>query len=110
MTCNSRPLTIPKPFPLEATPLRRFLPCALLRPRVGVKASPRAIPQGRGAKRSGLDAGGGAWHHPKAPQIAPTADDGPVTFNGRRLDSPVAVKEWLADLALRRAAVAVGNQ
>jgi hypothetical protein len=35
----------------------------------------------------------------------PTADDVPVTFDGRRLDSPEAVKAWLADLAARRAAV-----
>lgn len=34
----------------------------------------------------------------------PTADDVPVTFDGRRLDSPEAVKAWLADLAARRAA------
>jgi hypothetical protein len=34
----------------------------------------------------------------------PTADDVPVTFDGRRLESPEAVKAWLADLAARRAA------
>jgi hypothetical protein len=34
----------------------------------------------------------------------PTADDVPVAFDGRRLDSPEAVKAWLADLAARRAA------
>jgi hypothetical protein len=34
----------------------------------------------------------------------PTTDDVPVTFDGRRLDSPEAVKAWLADLAARRAA------
>ncbi len=34
----------------------------------------------------------------------PTADDVPVTFDGRRLDSPEAVKAWLADLAARRTA------
>ena len=33
----------------------------------------------------------------------PTADDVPVTVDGRRLDSPEAVKAWLADLAARRA-------
>jgi hypothetical protein len=33
-----------------------------------------------------------------------TTDDVPVTFDGRRLDSPEAVKAWLADLATRRAA------
>jgi hypothetical protein len=33
----------------------------------------------------------------------PTPDDVPMTFDGRRLDSPVAVKAWLADLAARRA-------
>lgn len=35
----------------------------------------------------------------------PTTDDVPVTFDGRRLDSPAMVKAWLADLAARRAAV-----
>ena len=34
----------------------------------------------------------------------PTNDDVPITFDGRRLDSPEAVQEWLADLAARRAA------
>jgi hypothetical protein len=34
----------------------------------------------------------------------PTVDDVPVTFDGRRLDSPDAVMAWLADLAARRAA------
>ena len=34
----------------------------------------------------------------------PTTDDVPITFDGRRLDSPEAVQEWLADLAARRAA------
>ncbi len=34
----------------------------------------------------------------------PTSDDVPITCDGRRLDSPDAVKEWLADLAARRAA------
>ena len=34
----------------------------------------------------------------------PTIDDVPVTFDGRRLDSPEVVKAWLADLAARRAA------
>lgn len=34
----------------------------------------------------------------------PTDDDVPVTFDGRRLDSPEAVRAWLADLAARRAA------
>jgi hypothetical protein len=34
----------------------------------------------------------------------PTADDVPITFDGRRLDSPEAIREWLADLAARRAA------
>lgn len=34
----------------------------------------------------------------------PTTDDVPVTFDGRRLDSPEVVKAWLADLATRRAA------
>lgn len=33
----------------------------------------------------------------------PTADDVPVTFDGRRLDSPESVGAWLADLAARRA-------
>ena len=33
----------------------------------------------------------------------PTADDVPVTFDGRRLDSPESVTAWLADLAVRRA-------
>lgn len=33
----------------------------------------------------------------------PTPDDVPMTFDGRRLDSPEAVKAWLADLAARRA-------
>lgn len=33
----------------------------------------------------------------------PTADDVPMTFDGRRLDSPEAIKAWLADLASRRA-------
>lgn len=40
----------------------------------------------------------------------PTADDVPITFDGRRLDSPEAVKAWLADLAERRAAASTdGN-
>ena len=34
----------------------------------------------------------------------PTADDVSVTSDGRRLDSPEAVKEWLEDLAARRGA------
>ena len=34
----------------------------------------------------------------------PTADDVSVTSDGRRLDSPEAVKAWLADLAARRGA------
>jgi hypothetical protein len=34
----------------------------------------------------------------------PTNDDVPITFDGRRLDSPEAIQEWLADLAARRAA------
>lgn len=34
----------------------------------------------------------------------PTADDVPITRDGRRLDSPEAVREWLADLAARRSA------
>jgi hypothetical protein len=33
----------------------------------------------------------------------PSDDDVPVTFDGRRLESPDAVREWLADLAARRA-------
>lgn len=37
----------------------------------------------------------------------PTRDDVPITFGGRRLDSPEAVKAWLADLAARRAAASV---
>jgi len=41
----------------------------------------------------------------------PTTDDVPVAFDGRRLDSPEAVKAWLADLAARRAAAgADGDQ
>jgi len=36
----------------------------------------------------------------------PTDDDVSVSFDGRRLDSPEAVKAWLADLAARRADVA----
>ena len=35
----------------------------------------------------------------------PTTDDVPVTFDGRRLDSPDVVKAWLTDLAARRAVV-----
>jgi hypothetical protein len=34
----------------------------------------------------------------------PTDDDVSVTSDGRRLDSPEAVKAWLADLATRRGA------
>jgi len=34
----------------------------------------------------------------------PSADDVPITFEGRRLDSPEAVKAWLSDLATRRTA------
>jgi hypothetical protein len=34
----------------------------------------------------------------------PTNDDVPIAFDGRRLDSPEAIQEWLADLAARRAA------
>jgi hypothetical protein len=34
----------------------------------------------------------------------PSADDVPVMFDGRRLESPEAVRAWLADLAARRAA------
>ncbi len=34
----------------------------------------------------------------------PTADDVPITRDGRRLESPEAVKAWLADLAARRLA------
>jgi hypothetical protein len=37
----------------------------------------------------------------------PTADDVPITFDGRRLDSPEAVRAWLIDLAARRAAADV---
>jgi hypothetical protein len=45
--------------------------------------------------------------HDAAP---PTEDDVPVTFDGRRLDSPEAVSAWLADLAARRGAGAdAGN-
>ncbi|MGH9305351.1 MAG: hypothetical protein ACRD0I_00470 [Acidimicrobiales bacterium] len=33
----------------------------------------------------------------------PTPDDVPMTFDGRRLDSPEALKAWLANLAARRA-------
>jgi hypothetical protein len=40
----------------------------------------------------------------------PTADDVPITFDGRRLDSPEAVKKWLADLAARRGAGADGGE
>jgi hypothetical protein len=36
----------------------------------------------------------------------PTVDDVPLTFDGRRLDPPEAVKAWLADLAALRADVA----
>jgi hypothetical protein len=32
----------------------------------------------------------------------PSVDDVPITRDGRRLDSPEAVREWLADLAARR--------
>jgi hypothetical protein len=32
----------------------------------------------------------------------PTLDDVSITFDGRRLDSAEAVREWLADLAARR--------
>jgi hypothetical protein len=34
----------------------------------------------------------------------PSGDDVPVTFDGRRLETPDAVREWLSDLAARRAA------
>jgi hypothetical protein len=34
----------------------------------------------------------------------PTCDDVPITRDGRRLDTPEAVCEWLADLAARREA------
>jgi hypothetical protein len=34
----------------------------------------------------------------------PSGDDVPVAFDGRRLESADAVREWLADLAARRAA------
>jgi hypothetical protein len=34
----------------------------------------------------------------------PSGDDVPVTFDGGRLESPDAVREWLAALAARRAA------
>jgi hypothetical protein len=34
----------------------------------------------------------------------PSGDDVPITRDGRRLDSPEAVREWLADLAARREA------
>jgi hypothetical protein len=34
---------------------------------------------------------------------SPTPDDVSMTFDGRGLDSPEAVKAWLADLASRRA-------
>lgn len=34
----------------------------------------------------------------------PSSDDVPITRDGRRLDSPEAVREWLADLAERRRA------
>lgn len=37
----------------------------------------------------------------------PTPDDVPLTFDGRPLDSPEAIKAWLADLAARRAAADV---
>jgi hypothetical protein len=40
----------------------------------------------------------------------PTADDVPVTFDGRRLDSPESVKAWVADLSSRRDAVADGDE
>jgi len=40
----------------------------------------------------------------------PTADDVPVTLDGRRLDSPQAVRAWLADLAARRAAAGVDGR
>jgi hypothetical protein len=40
----------------------------------------------------------------------PSDDDVPVGFDGRRLDSPEAVKAWLADLAARRAAAGADEQ
>jgi hypothetical protein len=40
---------------------------------------------------------------------SPTVDDVPITFDGRRLDSPEAVKAWLADLAERRAAASTNG-
>lgn len=39
----------------------------------------------------------------------PTGDDVPVTFDGQRLDSPEAVRAWLADLAARRAEARAGD-
>lgn len=39
----------------------------------------------------------------------PTEDDVSVTLDGRRLDSPEAVRAWLADLDARRGAGADAN-
>jgi hypothetical protein len=51
----------------ETTPQRRFLPALCHAPESGSRPARRAVPKGRAAQRSGLDAGGGAWHHPTAP-------------------------------------------
>jgi hypothetical protein len=44
------------------------------------------------------------WFEAMRHARAPTADDVPITRDGRRLDTPEAVREWLVDLAARRQA------
>ena len=44
------------------------------------------------------------WFEAMRDAAPPSRDDVPITRDGRRLDSPEAVREWLADLAERRRA------
>ncbi len=44
------------------------------------------------------------WFEAMRDAAPPSHDDVPITRDGRRLDSPEAVREWLADLAERRRA------
>ena len=53
-----------------------LLPAPCHSPESGSRPARRAVPKGHAAKRIGLDAGTGAWHHPllinQAPHPAPT--------------------------------------
>lgn len=65
------------------------------------------MPRSSGAVHSGVMAAqlvmtGDEWAERMRHARPPTSDDVPITSDGRRLDSPEAVREWLAGLAERR--------